>query len=201
MNKIQKRLIKQAFPVAVALLASLFSIVTLLGEFKSFVSYELLLGIVGSAVGVVVAYLFVRIKEATDAPRIFISYSHEDSEFAEKLYSELHLSSFNILMDSHEINVGDNIKDKIEELMINSDYLLFIGSEHSSKSKWSSLEIDKARKLKKKILPLMIDKSEVPEFIKDTMYADFSESFDDGMDALIRALKSTRHNKKSKADA
>lgn len=195
MNKAQINIVKRVFPVAISMLATIASISIFLGAFKSFVSYELILGVFGTAVGVTIAILFIRLKEATNSPKIFISYSHKDLEFVEKLYKELSQTSFTVLMDKHEIHVGDNIKDKVEELMNNSDYLIYVSSNNSSSSDWASVEIEKAKKLNKKILPLVIDDSEVPVFVKDIMYADFSKSFNNGMDELVKTLRLKRHNK------
>lgn len=189
------------FPILISFIATIASVFIILVEFKSFVSYELLLGVFGAALGVVVAYTFARIKEATDSPKIFISYAHEDQQFVDKLYEELHSSPYEILIDKHEIHVGDNIKEKLDEMLVVSDYVLFVGSKNSIDSNWASIEIEKAKKLKKKILPLKIDETNMPEFIRDTMYADFSGSYEDGIVSLIRALKATRHNKSKHTDA
>lgn len=196
MNKIQINIIRRLFPVIVAALASLFSVFILLSEYKSFVEIKTLIGVSGAFLGIVIAYLLARIKDATDAPKIFISYSHKDKEFVQKLYDELSRLPFDILWDKKELQVGDDIKKKTDELLENSDYLLFVSSENSSNSEWASIEITKALKLKKKILPVVIDESKPPEVISTILYANFSSSFDEGMDKLVSALKATRHNKK-----
>jgi hypothetical protein len=149
--------------------------------------------------GIVVAYSLARIKDYTDAPKIFISYAHEDKEFAEKLYKELQGMPFEVWWDQAELHVGDDIKEKLDQSLKNSDYLLFISSKNSSSSEWASKEITKALEMKKKILPVVSDGTPPPDIIKNIMYADFSASFDDGADRLVQALKSSRHNKAKQA--
>ena len=201
MNKIQIKIIRQLFPLILGVVASLFSVFIFLSEYRSFVRVETLIGVFGALVGIVVAYLFARIKDATDAAKIFISYSHKDKEFVKKLYEELHALPFDILWDQKELQVGDDIKKKTDELIESSDYLLFVSSKNSAGSEWATIEIDKALKLKKKVLPVVIDESEPPEIISKILYANFSTSFDEGMDKLVSALKATRHNKAINADS
>lgn len=195
MNQSQRKIIRRLFPLVLGIMASLFSVFIFLSEYKSFVRAETLIGVFGAFVGIVVAYMYARIKDATDAPKIFISYAHEDNEFVQKLYGELQGLPFNILWDQKELQVGDDIKKKIDDLLNSCDYLLFVASKHSSKSEWAPIEIQKALELKKKVLPIVIDDSRPPEIIKQILFADFSSSFEDGMDKLVRALKATRHNK------
>jgi len=201
MNKIQLKLFRQLFPLVLGVLATFFSVFIFLSEYKSFARTETLMGIFGALAGIFVAYTYARIKDATDAPKIFISYSHKDMEFVEKLYRALRGLPFDILWDEQEIQVGDDIKKKTDEMLENSDYLLFVTSENSTKSDWASIEIEKALKMKKKILPIVIDDSQPPEIIKQILYADFTSSFDDGMHKLVGALRATRHNKALKRDS
>jgi hypothetical protein len=180
-------------------MASIFSVFIFFFEFRGFPRLEILIGITGAMLGIVVAYSLARIKDYTDAPKIFISYAHEDKEFAEKLYKELQGMPFEVWWDQAELHVGDDIKEKLDQSLKNSDYLLFISSKNSSSSEWASKEITKALEMKKKILPVVSDGTPPPDIIKNIMYADFSASFDDGADRLVQALKSSRHNKAKQA--
>jgi len=195
MNKTQRKLFRQLYPLILGIMASLFSVFIFLSEYKSFVRLDTLLGVFGALAGIVLAYTFARIKDATDAPKIFISYAHKDKEFVLKLYEELRRLPFDILWDQHELQVGDNIKKKTDELLSSSDYLLFVSSKNSTESQWATIELKKAQNMKKKILPVVIDESMPPDIIKQILYADFTSSFEDGMSKLVRALKATRHNK------
>lgn len=195
MNKIKINLIRRLIPLVLGVVASLFSTFIILSEFKSFAETKTLIGVFGALFGIIIAYLYARIKDATDAPKIFISYSHKDKEFVEKLYNELNGLRFDILWDKNEIQVGDDIKKKTSELLESSDYLLFVSSQNSSSSKWATMEIDKALELKKKVLPIVIDESKPPKIISSVLYANFSSSFDEGMDELVLALRARRHKK------
>ncbi|MFH1217966.1 MAG: toll/interleukin-1 receptor domain-containing protein [Pseudomonadota bacterium] len=195
MNDIQRKIIKRMIPLLLASLASIFSMLIFLVEFRTFASLEILIGILGAFMGVAVAYLAAKLKDATNAPKIFISYAHEDKEFVKKLHRELQELPFVIWWDQQDIQVGDDIRKKVDEFLKDSDYLLFVNSQNSFNSDWATAEIKKALELKKKILPVVTDDSLPPDIIKNILYADFSNSFDEGMNRLVKALKSSRHNK------
>lgn len=196
MNKIQRKLvIGKILTLTLGVAASLFSVFIFLSEYRSFVKIETFVGVFGAVIGMLVAYAFARIKDATDAPKIFISYSHEDKAFVQRLYEELQGLPFDILWDEKELKVGDNIKIKTEELLDSSDYLLFVSSKNSAGSQWATIEIEKALEMKKKILPVVIDDSQPPEIARQILYADFSSSFENGMNKLVSALRATRPSK------
>lgn len=201
MNKIDIELLKkiliQQSSTVIGLIALGASIYTLLWQFKEFAEFEIILGILGAVVGVLVAYFMVLVKQATNTPKIYISYAHEDKDIAEKIYKELNLNPFVVLMDKYDIRVGDNIPNKLKEMLKESDYMLFISSKKSSGSEWANVEIDEAKNMDKKIFPIKVDESALPSLLKDTMYANFSESFESGMNELVKALKSRRKKVKN----
>ncbi|MBO2613127.1 toll/interleukin-1 receptor domain-containing protein [Shewanella algae] len=201
MKKINSKVIKQLLPIYVSAVAALFSVYVILNEYKSIEGMQVILGVFGAMIGVMVAFMFAKIKDATDAPKIFISYAHEDKPFVSKLYKELEKTPYTIFWDQNELQVGDDIKIKLNELMANSDYIIFVGSESSVNSEWATHELVKAKELKKKILPVIIDESSPPKELQKIMYADFHNSFNEGMNQLIRALKATKHNKAMQSTA
>lgn len=80
----------------------------------------------------------------------FISYSTNDQEFADRLYSDLQAKDVRCWFAPHHIKSGKKIHDQIDEALRVYDKLLLIISESSMKSEWVGTELAKARRLELK---------------------------------------------------
>jgi len=112
--------------------------------------------------------------------KVFISYSHSDSEVAKLLDSSLSAINVKTFLDDRDIRVGDSFPEKIYEAIASSSHVLYIVSKHSVKSAWvqEELSIAKVRQKARKdfgILPVLVDKMQVPTAISHIHYADFTE--------------------------
>lgn len=76
----------------------------------------------------------------------FISYSHQDEEFARKLYSRLRDSDISVWFAPEDLRGGEKLHQQIDEAIKIYDKLLVILSPNSIKSDWVQEEILKARK-------------------------------------------------------
>ncbi len=161
----------------------------------------LLLGTIGSIIGAAIIAIPAKLFARKSVPSVFISYHHEDKAIALKIASEIRKVSSHVWMDDMEIHVGDNVVDKIAKGLSESDYFVIVLSDNAVKSKWAEMELSKAIELEKAVLPIKIDDSEIPSMIKNIAYADFRNSFDTGLDKLIKALVVKAHNKANSADA
>jgi hypothetical protein len=126
---------------------------------------------------------------------VFISYSSKDSSFAERLALSLVESRIHVWIDKWEIKPGDSLIDKIQGALTKSSFLLVILSENSVNSEWCKKELNSGliREIESKevvLIPVLLEKCEVPLFLKEKLYADFSKSFDDGLKQLLRPLSS-----------
>ena len=124
---------------------------------------------------------------------VFISYSHEDKDFVDRLASQLMLSHVHVWVDRLELKVGDSLITRIQEALNESTALLVVLSGASVKSEWCKKEINSGlvRELEEKkglILPVLLEKCEIPLFLKEKMYADFSSNFDVGLNAVLHAI-------------
>ena len=72
----------------------------------------------------------------------FISYSHEDNPFAEKLRNELQKSGITCWMDKYQLQAGKKIPDEIFESINTSDKVLLCASESSLTSRSVKNEIE-----------------------------------------------------------
>lgn len=76
----------------------------------------------------------------------FISYSTEDKEFAQRLYSDLQNKGVRCWFAPHDMQGGKKIHQQIDAAIQLHDRLLLILSETSMNSAWVRTEIFKARK-------------------------------------------------------
>lgn len=124
---------------------------------------------------------------------VFISYSHADATFANKLAAHLVKHNTHVWIDSWELNVGDSILAHVQKAIQQSSALLIILSKTSVASAWVSKELNAAlmRELDEKrvlVLPVLLEDCDVPIFLREKMYADFRTNFDSGLSKLVDAL-------------
>jgi uncharacterized protein YjbI with pentapeptide repeats len=76
----------------------------------------------------------------------FISYSTQDQDFADRLYTDLQAKGVRCWFAPHDIAGGKKIHEQIDEAIRLYDRLLLILSPASMASEWVKTEISKARK-------------------------------------------------------
>jgi hypothetical protein len=124
---------------------------------------------------------------------VFISYSHKDKEFAEKLSAHLVRNNAHVWMDTWELNVGDSIVSKVQEAIREASALLIVLSKSSVISEWCKKELNAGfmRELEEKrvvVLPILLEDCAMPTFLKEKMYADFRTNFDKGLQDVLDAI-------------
>lgn len=126
---------------------------------------------------------------------IFLSHTHVDKPFARKLGNDLRKVGHAVWIDEAEINIGDSLIEKIRLGLDEVDYVAAILSNASIASKWVTRELDIAsnREIEENrvvVLPLLIEKVELPGFLKGKLYGNFTEieKYEEAFQLLIRAL-------------
>ena len=127
---------------------------------------------------------------------IFLSHSSKDKFFVRTLAGYLREYGIKVWLDEAEINIGDSLTEKIGEAIEVTDYVGVVLSHNSINSEWVQRELQIAlhKELKGKkvvVLPILIETVEIPPFLKDKLYADFTtpERFKSELTKLLRALK------------
>ncbi len=138
--------------------------------------------------------LLKSIVEYYDRPTFFLSYSHTDSKFVDALSEIIEGASARVWRDKKSMDIADSISEKLENAISDSDYFCLILSAKSISSPWVQREYRAALQLQIKkgiprILPILVEDVEIPTFLKDIKYADFSRNFDIGMGELLKLLK------------
>ena len=130
---------------------------------------------------------------------IFISYSHNDKDFVDKLGLDLTKSRINIFIDRWEMNVGDSITNKIENALTESSHLIIVLSKSSVNSDWCKREITTGLMLEMErkrtvFLPIIIEDCEIPLFLRDKFYADFRTDYNMALTQIKESVSKFRND-------
>lgn len=136
---------------------------------------------------------------------LFISYSHADKAFVDRVEKSLNEQGIRFWRDIHDATAG-RLETQIDRAITQNQTVLLILSENSIKSDWVQHEVRKARELEKEIkqdvlCPVALDDSwrtspwpgRVMEQVKEYNILDFSNWHDDNkykktLDRLIDGL-------------
>ena len=127
--------------------------------------------------------------------KVFISYSRADESIVRRICQDLDLRDIDYWRDVKEIKVGDSISEKIEEGLQDSSYFCLCLSKASVTRAWVIREYRTALNIQlckssgtMRILPLLLEKCDIPDLLLDIRYADFTESYAPGMQQLLEGL-------------
>lgn len=123
----------------------------------------------------------------------FLSYSHEDKDFAERIAKKLIDSGIDVWWDNWEISAGDSIIQKIFiEGLSKVDIFLIILSNASVNSNWVKQELDHAiiKKIEgvTRIIPLIKEKCDIPPPLRTLLWVDLSTDFDAGIQKIVKSI-------------
>lgn len=110
------------------------------------------------------------------------------------LAHRLQQDGVDVWIDHLEIKIGDSIHDKINEGLSKSDFLMVVLSRESVKSRWVREELNSASGLEKLsdrgvfILPILIERCDVPPLLIDRRYANFLDDEDSAYKELIDSI-------------
>jgi hypothetical protein len=94
----------------------------------------------------------------------FISYSHKDEAFAQRLHADLQNKGVRSWFAPEDMKIGDKIRPRIDESIRIHDKLLLILSEHSVTSEWVEHEVEHALDLEHErkapvLFPIRLDEA------------------------------------------
>jgi hypothetical protein len=126
---------------------------------------------------------------------IFLSHSSKDKFFVRELAGKLSAAGVRVWLDEAEISIGDSLTAKIGQAIDQMDFFAVVLSRHSVASEWvqRELQIAMQRELKEHkviVLPLLIEPVDLPPFLRDKFYADFTnpERFSATFPKLLETL-------------
>lgn len=135
---------------------------------------------------------------------LFISYSHENKDFVDKLALQLVHRNVSIWLDRWELSIGDSVIEKVQEAVEGSSALLVILSKASVESSWCKKELTAGllRELEEKrvvVMPVVLEDCKIPLFARDKLYADFTKNFDDGLNTILEGIAKVTNASMSRA--
>jgi uncharacterized protein YjbI with pentapeptide repeats len=95
----------------------------------------------------------------------FISYSSQDQEFADRLYSDLQAKGVRCWLASEDLKIGDPFRQRIDDAIRRYDKLLVVLSETSAASSWveseveAALEKERTKEGKAVLFPIRLDEA------------------------------------------
>jgi hypothetical protein len=124
---------------------------------------------------------------------IFISYSHKDKVFVDRLATQLVRRNVNVWLDRWELSVGDSLIERVQEAVDGASALLVILSKSSVASEWCKKELSAGllRELEERrvvVMPVMLEDCEVPVFARGKLFADFRTDFDSGLRLIVESI-------------
>lgn len=126
---------------------------------------------------------------------IFLSHSSRDKFFVRELADRLKAHGVTVWLDEAELKIGDSLTERIGSAIEENDYLGIVLSRNSIDSAWVQKELQVAmqRELREKrvvVLPLLLEEVVLPPFLKDKLYADFTDpkKYDEALPRVLKAL-------------
>jgi len=119
-------------------------------------------------------YKFIKEKKRM---RVFVSYSRLNSREAKRLVAKLKTSLNRTWIDSSGLEHGEQFPTKILQEIKDCDCFILLWSRHSRQSRWVEKEWNHAFKLEKRIIPVILDKTDLPMVLEDThAFTSFDDS-------------------------
>jgi len=133
--------------------------------------------------------------------QVFLSHSDKDRAILEKVAKSLRREAFTIWTNRTDIKTGTEFQNEINQGIEGADNLVYLISPDSIQSKYCQDELSLAFENKKRIIPLLIEQTEleeIPPHIRALQFIDFSNSQDEAsyqtcIDKLINQLKQDAH--------
>lgn len=128
---------------------------------------------------------------------VFLSHTSADKPFVRQLRDDLKAHGVSrVWIDEAEIEVGDSLIAKIDEGIKQTPYIAVVLSSNSIKAPWVKKELNIAinREISQGrvvVLPLLYEKCEIPAFLSEKLYADFTsdEQYEESLQKVLRKLR------------
>lgn len=124
---------------------------------------------------------------------VFISYSSKEYELAKRIRKILQENNIECWMAPESIPVGGDYSNEIPRAIESSDIFLVLVSKKSQESVWVPKEMDIAITLKKNIIPIHMDCSDlIPSFkfrLSDIQHIEVLQGVEDVSDIIVNRIK------------
>jgi hypothetical protein len=108
-----------------------------------------------------------------DKLKVFVSYSRSDLDIADQLVAVLESQGFKIAIDRKGIHGAERWEERLGQLILESDVVVFLLSPDSARSAICAWEVEEAARRGKRIIPVLcrpLDGNEPPARLRDLNY-------------------------------
>jgi hypothetical protein len=121
--------------------------------------------------------------------QIFISYSRKDTDFVRRLAGDLEKAGYDVWWDITDLRGGDDWVSRIPEAIESSPFFVVVLSPNAISSTWVRKEYTQALSLRKKVIPLMLERCAVPFALNTINFVDFTgEDYAASLNSLLSAV-------------
>src|SRR5947209_80507 len=117
---------------------------------------------------------------------VFVSYSRRDSKFVWRIVESISQRGKEVWLDTEGIPDGEAFPEAIKRAIEGSDTFLFVITPNAVNSAYCENEVEYARQMQKRILPILrepVPDAELPAEIRDRNWIPFKDEadFEQGM--------------------
>lgn len=123
---------------------------------------------------------------------IFISYSHHDSEIADRLAFDLRRKNFEVWVDVENIGPGKDWQAELEIGLKNAKAVILLVSNSALSSTWVTHEVSSLLNRGKLVIPVVVDDfdtSALPGQLERLKRLDFRSGYESSLTKLTNALR------------
>jgi hypothetical protein len=124
---------------------------------------------------------------------VFLSHASEDKPFIDHLETAISDAGFDTWLDSHQLVAGDDLPGAISQALADAGAFVVVISRASLASDWLPYELRLATQRmihgKLRVIPIRLEKVEMPPEVRSLLYADFTDDFDTGVPFVLKALE------------
>jgi len=126
--------------------------------------------------------------------RVFVSYSYEDKEIADKIFHKLKERKKFYINNFFEISIGDTFDKTLKQDITSNDFILLLITKNFVESPWIKNEFTDnfLQELDYRditLIPIVMNKTPIPEIFSKYQYFSFSNKFENQIDALITQIE------------
>src|SRR5262249_6379130 len=104
---------------------------------------------------------------------VFISHSSADSEAAARVEQTLESDGLTAWLDRSEIRLGVLLRNELQSAIKQSRVVILLWSKPAAASRWVAAEVLTAVHLDRFIVPCLLDRTRLPQFLAPSVYLDF----------------------------
>lgn len=120
---------------------------------------------------------------------VFVSYRHNDNDFADMLMRQLQMAGFTIWIDSQHLRAGENWREAINHAIQDAFALVLIISPEAKSSEYVTYEWAFAQGAGVKVVPVLLRPTDrLHPQLEQLQYLDFTDRARPPWDKLIRRL-------------